>query len=356
MGSGTTLLRLMLDSHERIAIPHETGFMRAYKAQKFIPFKWTGRGWAKRLGWSDEELDRELSAFYTRIFMRYAELNGKQRWGEKTPMHTWHVTAMARVFPDAVFVGIVRHPGACVASNVSRFRQPPAKAMRHWDRYNREIARQAASYADRFVVLRYEELVLAPDALMRELLSWLSEPWSDKVMQHHVVQSERDHKRIEGKTRAGDAIDASRITKWTRQLDEPTQRMLRRRLGRLAEFWGYSMREPSALQPLKERDGLLVSGAEIGSRIDQFEDLDLPTRPRVAYAEHYYHPRHLRLVANKTGTPASWERARAAASKQTEGRPRTATRALARRLPPRARKAVLRARRTLREWRANARA
>ena len=39
MGSGTTLMRLVLDSHEHIGIPPETGFMRGYKALRFTPFK-----------------------------------------------------------------------------------------------------------------------------------------------------------------------------------------------------------------------------------------------------------------------------------------------------------------------------
>ncbi len=38
MGTGSTLLRLMLDSHDDIAIPQETGFMRAYNAHQYIPF------------------------------------------------------------------------------------------------------------------------------------------------------------------------------------------------------------------------------------------------------------------------------------------------------------------------------
>ena len=54
MGSGSTLLRLILDSHDNIAIPQETGFMRAYNAHQFVPFKWSGRNWARRMGWSRE--------------------------------------------------------------------------------------------------------------------------------------------------------------------------------------------------------------------------------------------------------------------------------------------------------------
>src|SRR3954452_8203998 len=108
MGTGTTLLRLVLDSHDNIAIPPETGFMRAYNAHQFIPFKWTGRNWAKRLGWSHDGLDAELRALYDRLFTRYAEEHGKAGWGEKTPLHPWHVDSMARLFPGAVFIGVAR--------------------------------------------------------------------------------------------------------------------------------------------------------------------------------------------------------------------------------------------------------
>src|SRR4051812_49820225 len=72
MGSGTTLLRLMLDSHERIAIPHETGFMRAYNAMQYIPFKWSGRGWYERLGQARDEVDEQLRGVFYDLFEPYA--------------------------------------------------------------------------------------------------------------------------------------------------------------------------------------------------------------------------------------------------------------------------------------------
>src|SRR3954449_3469784 len=115
MGSGTTLLRLVLDSHPRLAIPQETGFMRAARTHRFIPFKWSGRRWYRRLGWSDEEFNALQRDFYDTVFRRYAEQHGKVRWGEKTPLHTWHVDQMTRLFPDCVFIGVVRHPAGSVA-------------------------------------------------------------------------------------------------------------------------------------------------------------------------------------------------------------------------------------------------
>jgi hypothetical protein len=60
MGSGTTLIRLVLDSHEHVAISRETGFIRAYDAHRFTPFKYAERNRAKRLGWSEAEFDEVM--------------------------------------------------------------------------------------------------------------------------------------------------------------------------------------------------------------------------------------------------------------------------------------------------------
>ena len=78
---------------------------------------------------------------------------------EKTPWHVWHIDAMATMFPDAAFVAIVRHPGGNVASNMTPFDYTLRRAARHYDRYNREIARQTERLRSRMSLLRYEDLV-----------------------------------------------------------------------------------------------------------------------------------------------------------------------------------------------------
>jgi hypothetical protein len=298
MGSGTTLLRLMLDSHPRIAIPHETGFMRAASAHRFIPFKWTGRRWYRRLGWEDEEFNEELSGFYDRLFMRYAERNGKVRWGEKTPSHTWHIDQMARLFPDAVFVGLVRHPGGSVGSNMNRWRHELGRAAHHYRRYTSEIARQLTRKRKRFVLLRYEDLVAQPERVMRELLEWLGEPWADEVLQHHDIQSGREHKRVEGKVQVGDAIDASRISKWTKTIDAiPHGRSeLERLTGRIGRLLGYRADDPLALDPVHAEDRLLIHGRDLAARAEQIPELNLDKQGAIPLNERLYHPGELRIA------------------------------------------------------------
>jgi hypothetical protein len=296
MGSGSTLTRLILDSHPNIGIPQETGFMRAYQAHQFIPLKWSGRNWARRMGWSREELDAELARFYERIFTRYVESQGKARWGDKTPLHTWHVDGMARLFPDAMFIGMMRHPGGAVGSNMNRFGHPYGRALHHVQRYDREIARQAAHHQDRFVVLRYEDLVLRPEPVLRELLDWLGEPWSDQVLQHHEVQTARGGRVVvEGTNRIDDPIDVSRVAKWHGRMSEGHRQSLARRLGRLSEFFGYDMTDPAVLAPVGDPDRFLIHGREIDARIDEFADLDLRTKGEPGLAERHYHPGRMQL-------------------------------------------------------------
>src|SRR5581483_4079891 len=70
-GSGTTLLRLMLDSHPNLAIPPETGFLRLAMAHQWVPYWPLGEGWHTRLGLSDDDLTAALATFYGGMFASY---------------------------------------------------------------------------------------------------------------------------------------------------------------------------------------------------------------------------------------------------------------------------------------------
>ena len=68
MRSGSTMLRLILDSHPRIAIGAETGFMGGLLATRRIPGWKHGAEWFGRIGWTEQELDARLREFYTGMY------------------------------------------------------------------------------------------------------------------------------------------------------------------------------------------------------------------------------------------------------------------------------------------------
>jgi len=256
MRSGSTLLRLILDAHPRISIGEETGFMGALTATKTIPAWHHGEGWFRRLGWTEEEFDARLREFYSGLFERHALAQGKQRWGEKTPFHSRHMAEMAGVFPDAVFVGIVRHPGAVVHSLMRKFHYGIDDAAAYWDSTNREILRRGLELGEqRFGLLRYEDLVQHPEPTLRELVDWLGEKWSDDLLRHNDVQAARGAPRISaGNTRTRDPIMAELADRWAEELTAADIDILGDRTGDVARFLGYDPARPVPQGPMVPPD------------------------------------------------------------------------------------------------------
>lgn len=216
-------MRLILDSHEHIAVGFETGFMRAAQAIKEIPEWKYGRRWYARYGMDDADMNRRIREFYDSIFSDYARSQGKVRWGEKTPLNLRHMAEMAEIFPDAQFVGMVRHVGAVVASML-RWNNTYDEAVDYWVAGNTRLRATGADLgADRFLLVRYEDLVSQPRPVLERVMAFLGEPWSDNLLRHHEVQAARGGKmKVEGGTRRDRPLDAAGLDAWRERL-EPEQ-------------------------------------------------------------------------------------------------------------------------------------
>ena len=286
MRSGSTMLRLILDSHPNIAIPHETGFMAAIRATKDIPDWKFGAGWYERLNWTEEEIDAKLRGFYSELFQRYATQRGKQRWGEKTPFHTAHMAEMGRVFPDAVFVGILRHPGAVASSLRKNFHYTFGEAVAYWTATNLQLVRAGADLGARFTAFRYEDLVQRSEPVLRELTDFLGEPWSDNLLRHQEIQREQGAPRVaEGSTVTRDPIDAKRAGQWAEAATAEDRQALDD-AAPLAQFLGYDPTDPTVQQPLGgDGSRWTVTGTELAARRGAWNGhlaLDVPdARPLV---------------------------------------------------------------------------
>jgi hypothetical protein len=277
MGSGTTLMRLIVDSHDNIAIAQETSIMRAYLAHRWIPFHRHGGEWYGRLGWSDDELDARMREFYGGMFERFAAEQGKARWGDKTPWHAWHLRELNRVFPDAVFIAMVRQPGAVATSVSERFRQNWGGAVKHWVNTTTEQVQRGIELGDRLLMVRYEDLVTEPETTLRELFAWLDEPWSDRLLEHDKVHAERGTaQQVEGATRSDRPIGTDRIAAWANDKSPEQLAVLTKKAGALAHFYGYDLADPAALAPMSVPGApgrKTLTGTDLAARKAQFPHL-----------------------------------------------------------------------------------
>jgi hypothetical protein len=253
------------------------------RASKVIPSWQYGDGWYQRLNWTEEEFDARLRDFYAGMFRRYAAEQGKPRWGEKTPFHTSHVIEMARLFPSAVFIGIVRHPGAVAASLRKGFHYTFRDALTYWRATNLDMVRSATQLGNRFVLVRYEDLLAHGEPVLRELMAWLGEEWSPRLLEHHRVQQEKGAPRVvDGSTSTREPIDMDRADRWLRTATEDDYRALDDTAS-LAAFFGYTSADPTVRKQLTSvgvTRRWLPNGDDLHARCRSWtEKIDFDDRP-----------------------------------------------------------------------------
>jgi protein-tyrosine sulfotransferase len=249
--SGTTVLRMMLDSHRRICCGPESSLFR----RRAVDTRWL----ADRFGFDPAEVRALFEAAASRpafieafaaLCMRMA---GKARWAEKTPRNISRIDAIFRCFPEARFVHVLRdgrdvacslriHPrhkvvdGRIVPTGVHR---PIAGCARRWVR---DIESSRRWWGDpRFLTVRYEDLVLDPRPVLERVIALVGEDWDEAMLAHAVADSPfRDATRFAQNPEALGAVNTSSLGRWQRDLDARDRRIFKRIAGPLLVELGYA--------------------------------------------------------------------------------------------------------------------
>jgi hypothetical protein len=256
--SGTTLLRMMLDSHPALAIPPETGFIPRALAGLFGNDEHQRLAFVNTIshfppdasGWQDfgiETLDlmrdlQNITPFHVdealRCFYRmYAARFNKPRWGDKTPSYGRHMRAIERVLPEACFIHMIRD-GRDVALSLRNLWFSPGNDMttlaRHWRRGICTTRRQSM-HCRRYLELRYESLVTDPETTLREVSDFIEIDYDASMLSYHTRARTRLMQHQTRKGSSGDVIatqdqrlamqhltmsppDTSRIARWRTEM------------------------------------------------------------------------------------------------------------------------------------------
>jgi len=206
--SGTTLLRLMLDRHPRLAVPHESHFIpelaRAADApasaeaflsalEQSVRFQeWQVPLDEVRARLPDGPLD--WRGAFDAAFRAYAAREGKARWGDKTPGYVRHVELLRCIFPDLQLIHLVRDGRDVALSllDVSWYGGRLADAARLWAA-DVESGRAAAAALtdDAYLEVRYEDLVADPEAVLRRVCRFLGEAFAPRMLGFHETAGQK---------------------------------------------------------------------------------------------------------------------------------------------------------------------
>ncbi|MFN8519791.1 MAG: sulfotransferase [Chloroflexota bacterium] len=289
--SGTTLMRRVLGGHSRIAIATENHYLghllpwegaRAYfrrlgdpqddaTMRRIAAFVYSGEfqrrsrfrelspywRWLTSTVPQTEFEDRLLASDRTErgvltVLMRtFADRKRRPIMGEKTPAHLAWADTLLAWYPDARIVHMIRDPRGVYVSEVRRRLEHPTTVPYRWlvrvpavlrafvllevvwawavaaDRHRRLTAR----HPDRYLGVRFEDLVREPDATLRRLCAFLGvEP--EPTMLERTVTSKGAMQGMVG-------FDAGAAERWRASIGRLPRRVIEATLGRRMRALGY---------------------------------------------------------------------------------------------------------------------
>lgn len=206
--SGTTMLRAMLDSHSALAVTPESYFVAPalVRAPNWVrPGGFDGDAFLRAMAgdpsfseWQlpvDEVRERwrvcpppDVPAALRDLYGCYARARGKARAGDKTPAHVLDVELLARSFPEARFLHIVRDGRNVVPSLIEMHFGPDrvgAAALFWRDRVSRGRAGGRRIGEDRYREIRYEDLVEDPEPVLRDVCGFFALDYEPGMLEYH---------------------------------------------------------------------------------------------------------------------------------------------------------------------------
>ncbi|MEV0907948.1 sulfotransferase family protein [Streptomyces hokutonensis] len=223
--SGSTLLRVLMNSHSRIRAPHE---MHLRTLHVHLSREFTDDA-MRALALDKEELEHVL---WDRVLHLELQRSGKDVIVDKTPPNTLIWPRLHRCWPHARYILLLRHPGAVVASLTARRDDPDHEAIRTEVLGYAEKLEEARQQLDAHV-MTYEELTAEPEKSTRGLCEYLGVPWESGMLDY----GSQDHGVF--RPQLGDwssTLKSGRVQP-ARTADPDTE--LPPRLTELARAWGY---------------------------------------------------------------------------------------------------------------------
>jgi hypothetical protein len=223
--SGSTLLRVLMNSHSRIHAPHEL-HLRYISVN--LEKKWSERS-MKEMGLDAEGLRYLL---WDRLLERELSTSGKPIIVDKTPNNVFIADKLRECWPDARFIFLLRHPAAIAESRREWFKGDNYDAEQNHDLIRRYCeALEGARQRFDGITIRYEDLTEDPAAITQQICDFLGIEWEPSMLEY----GEKDH----GRYKSGLGDWSENIKSGEVQKAKPPPPETPEPLRPIAAAWGY---------------------------------------------------------------------------------------------------------------------
>jgi len=169
---------------------------------------------------------------------------GATRWVEKTPKHLRIVpNLLSELGPRTRVICVVRDPRAVLASQARRWeRGRTTQGMRHFARRwatGDVLTRTLQQQHGQFLAVRYEDLVEAPEKVMRDVADHLKVSWDDILVRPTRSGEPWGGNSSYGTQEASSGISAVSLRRFEEELPATLLRGVSRLLAPRMAHWGY---------------------------------------------------------------------------------------------------------------------
>jgi hypothetical protein len=199
------------------------------------------------------EFDRELAArgyLVSQLMRRLAKIEHRPRWGIKILGDIIYADRYARVWPNATFIMLVRDPRDHALSvmklNEQRaqrgqqnFFDDYAAVARSWRETMFEGRQVLESNKLRHIVLRYEDLVMSPQAEIKRLADVLDLDLSGALNFHKQDYLDKHTQRFKHHDNLKNPINAESVGKWRSKMTPQERAIFTTEAGDLMAHYGY---------------------------------------------------------------------------------------------------------------------
>ena len=262
--SGTTLTRLMLNSHPNISIPYESHFITKYTEgydcsgelttpeirEQLIDSllnepmlsKWNHE-WNRLQLLEAAEDEPSLSGIVASFYKQYASAKGKTRWGDKSD-YLDRLPKINQLFPTAKYIHVIRD-GRDVASSVLKLDWGPRDiiAAASWWNDHVWLGRRLGEWMgpEQYLEVKFEDLVLDTESQLRRICDFVCEDFSSEMLEYYRTQNnEIPHDRTGLHYNTDQPPKTSRTFAWKTEMSKADAAIFQRYGGRMLMECGYA--------------------------------------------------------------------------------------------------------------------
>jgi protein-tyrosine sulfotransferase len=249
--SGTTLLRVMLDSHPEIACGPESLL--------FLPLPINAEDLAWKFEVPLEEIEAQQlksssrSAFIQWFQQRYLALRDRRIWADKTGRNVHCFEQILKHFPNAKLLHAVRD-GRDVACSLRTHRKRkvengkivPTHNLMPWEdcveRWTRSIADGIAYRGHpNYMEVKYEDVIQSPEATLQQVCQHLELDYSPQMLNFHEVSGpSRDVLKFPQNIEATLPLYTNKVGRWKTELTAQNLQEIEPQMKSYLELLGYA--------------------------------------------------------------------------------------------------------------------